>query len=543
MFCYQCEQTVKGTGCTKIGVCGKTPEIANLQDLIIYQLKGISVYCDDLINKGESIDKEIVIFVENSLFTTLTNVNFDLNSHIKILKNSQKIKEVVRNKSNLITNIEEATFDILSFDLEDLLKYSVKAGIMYKDINEDIRSIRETITYSLKGISAYSHQARELGFSDLKIDNFYFKTLKNLVDNDLELMDLVSIALDSGEISVLIMKTLYDANSTFYKDPTPTLVNVNKVKGPFIVISGHDLKDLEELLKQTENTGVNVYTHGEMLPSHGYPELNKYKHLVGNFGGAWQNQQKEFDNIPGCILMTTNCIMKPKDSYKDRIFTTSVVGYENIVHISKNDNGIKDFRPIINKALELGGYENNEESKNILVGFGHTATLNHASTIVDYVNKGKIKHFFLIGGCDGAKPGRNYFTEFAQKVPNDSVILTLACGKYRFNKLEFGEIDGIPRLLDIGQCNDAYSAVKIALALSDAFKTDINGLPLSIVLSWYEQKAVADLLALLHLGVKGILLGPSIPAFLSKNVLNLLVDTFDIKPISNVDDDLAICLK
>lgn len=543
MFCYQCEQTVKGTGCTKIGVCGKTPEIANLQDLIIYQLKGISVYCDDLINKGESIDKEIVIFVENSLFTTLTNVNFDLNSHIKILKNSQKIKEVVRNKSNLITNIEEATFDILSFDLEDLLKYSVKAGIMYKDINEDIRSIRETITYSLKGISAYSHQARELGFSDLKIDNFYFKTLKNLVDNDLELMDLVSIALDSGEISVLIMKTLYDANSTFYKDPTPTLVNVNKVKGPFIVISGHDLKDLEELLKQTENTGVNVYTHGEMLPSHGYPELNKYKHLVGNFGGAWQNQQKEFDNIPGCILMTTNCIMKPKDSYKDRIFTTSVVGYENIVHISKNDNGIKDFSPIINKALELGGYENNEESKNILVGFGHTATLNHASTIVDYVNKGKIKHFFLIGGCDGAKPGRNYFTEFAQKVPNDSVILTLACGKYRFNKLEFGEIDGIPRLLDIGQCNDAYSAVKIALALSDAFKTDINGLPLSIVLSWYEQKAVADLLALLHLGVKGILLGPSIPAFLSKNVLNLLVDTFDIKPISNVDDDLAICLK
>lgn len=543
MFCYQCEQTVKGTGCTKIGVCGKTPEIANLQDLIIYQLKGISVYCDDLINKGESIDKEIVIFVENSLFTTLTNVNFDLNSHIKILKNSQKIKEVVRNKSNLITNIEEATFDILSFDLEDLLKYSVKAGIMYKDINEDIRSIRETITYSLKGISAYSHQARELGFSDLKIDNFYFKTLKNLVDNDLELMDLVSIALDSGEISVLIMKTLYDANSTFYKDPTPTLVNVNKVKGPFIVISGHDLKDLEELLKQTENTGVNVYTHGEMLPSHGYPELNKYKHLVGNFGGAWQNQQKEFDNIPGCILMTTNCIMKPKDSYKDRIFTTSVVGYENIVHISKNDNGIKDFSPIINKALELGGYENNEESKNILVGFGHTATLNHASTIVDYVNKGKIKHFFLIGGCDGAKPGRNYFTEFAQKVPNDSVILTLACGKYRFNKLEFGEIDGIPRLLDIGQCNDAYSAVKIALALSDAFKTDINGLPLSIVLSWYEQKAVADLLALLHLGIKGILLGPSIPAFLSKNVLNLLVDTFDIKPISNVDDDLAICLK
>lgn len=541
MFCYQCEQTANGTGCTKIGVCGKTNEVANLQDLIIYQLKGISVYANELLRNGQKIDKKIIKFVEDSLFTTLTNVNFDLNDHVRILKESQKIKEELRAQSNLETSYDEATSNI-SDNLEGMLKDSKKAGIMFKDIKEDIRSLRETITYGLKGISAYSHQARELGFDDENVNNFYFEALEAVINNSLELTDLVNLALKLGEMSVTIMKTLYEANSNFYKSPTPQFVNINKVKGPFIVISGHDLKDLEELLKQTEGRGVNVYTHGEMLPAHGYPELKKYPHLVGNFGGAWQEQQKEFDNIPGCILMTTNCIMKPRDSYKDRIFTTSVVGWENIVHIGKDENGKKDFSVIIDKALELGGYTESEEAKNILVGFGHEATLSHASTIVDYVKNGKIKHFFLIGGCDGAKPGRNYFTEFAQNVPKDSVILTLACGKYRFNKLEFGEIDGIPRLLDVGQCNDAYSAVKIALALADVFETDVNGLPLSIILSWYEQKAVADLLALLSLGVKGILLGPSLPAFITPNVLDFLVKTFDIKPISTVEEDLKICL-
>ena len=541
MFCFQCEQTANGTGCTKVGVCGKTNEVANLQDLIIYQLKGISVYANHLINKNEKIDKDIVSFVEDSLFTTLTNVNFDINDHISILKKSQQIKEDLRNKSGLNSSYDEANYNLPN-NLEDMLNDSEKAGIFYKKVDEDIRSLRETITYGLKGVSAYSHQARQLGFYDEEIDNFYFKALEVTIDNSLNLEDLISFSMKLGEISVKIMKTLYEANSSFYKDPAPKTVNVNKVKGPFIVVSGHDLKDLEQLLKQTEGTGVNIYTHGEMLPSHGYPELNKYPHLVGNFGGPWQNQQKEFDNIPGCILMTTNCIMKPKESYKDRIFTTSVVGWDNVKHIKSDENGNKDFSEIIKKAIELGGYEESEEPKHILVGFGHNATLSNASTIIDYVNSGKIKHFFLIGGCDGAKPGRNYYTEFAKNVPNDCVILTLACGKYRFNKLEFGEIDGIPRLLDVGQCNDAYSAVKIALSLADAFNTDVNNLPLSIILSWYEQKAVADLLALLSLGIKGIRLGPSLPAFISKNVLNYLIKNFDLKPISTVEDDLKACL-
>lgn len=541
MFCFQCEQTANGTGCTKIGVCGKTNEVANLQDLIIYQLKGISVFANDLIHKGEKIDKSVVSFVEDGLFTTLTNVNFDINDHVRILKESQKIKETLRQKSNLQTSYDEANYN-LPDSLDEMLKDSEKAGILYKNVNEDIRSLRETITYGLKGISAYAHQARQLKFFDDEIDNFYFKALETVIDDSLSLEDLISFSMKVGEISVKVMKTLYEANSNFYKDPAPKFVNTAKVKGPFIVVSGHDLKDLEELLKQTEGKGVNIYTHGEMLPSHGYPELNKYPHLVGNFGGAWQNQQKEFDNIPGCVLMTTNCIMKPRDSYKDRIFTTSVVGWENIKHIKTSEDGTKDFSEIIEKALELGGYSESEEPKNILVGFGHNATLSNAGTIIDYVKNGKIKHFFLIGGCDGAKPGRNYYTEFAKSVPQDSVILTLACGKYRFNKLEFGEIDGIPRLLDVGQCNDAYSAVKIALSLADAFKTDVNSLPLSIILSWYEQKAVCDLLALLSLGVKGIYLGPSLPAFISKNVLDYLVKNFDLRPISNVEDDLKACL-
>ncbi|HEX9027463.1 MAG TPA: hydroxylamine reductase, partial [Clostridium sp.] len=422
---------------------------------------------------------------------------------------------------------------------EEILEDAKKAGIMYdQNLDADIRSVRETIKYGLKGIAAYAHQARFVKYNNDEVDEFYFKALASLADNSLTLEDLIKLLVEAGSISVKIMELLDTANNTIYNSPSPTKVNVNTKKGPFIIVSGHDLKDLEMLLKQTEGKGINIYTHGEMLPSHGYPELNKYPHLVGNFGGAWQNQQKEFDNIPGCILMTTNCLMKPRDSYKDRIFSTSVVGWDGIKHISKDENGNKDFTEIINKALELGGFEKDEEVKEILVGFGHKATLSHADTIINAVKDGKVKHFFLIGGCDGAKPGRNYYTEFAEKVPKDCIILTLACGKYRFNKLEFGEVAGLPRLLDVGQCNDAYSAVRIALALADAFKCGVNDLPLSIVLSWYEQKAVADLLALLSLGVKGIYIGPSLPAFLSPNVLQFLVDNFDIKPISTPDDDL-----
>ena len=544
MFCYQCEQTAGGKGCTKMGVCGKTPEIANLQDLLIFQIKGISCYANEIIKKGENVDKDIVSFVENSLFTTLTNVNFDAEVHVEMLKESQRIKDQLKKKVGKIKNDTAHVTYTLSDTKAEMLKDSKMAGIMYdQDLDPDIRSLRQTIVYGLKGISAYGHQARELGFYDDQVDNFYFRALEATTDDNLSVEELIRWTMRTGDMSVAVMKKLDEANTTVYENPSPHKVNVHVKKGPFIIVSGHDLKDLEMLLQQTEGKGINIYTHGEMIPSHGYPGLKKYSHLVGNFGGAWQDQQKEFDDIPGCILMTTNCLMRPRETYKDRIFTTSVVGWDGVKHIGKDKNGKKDFSEIINKALELGGYEEDQEPHEILVGFGHHATLSNAETIVNAVKDGKIRHFFLIGGCDGARPGRNYYTEFAKKVPDDCIILTLACGKYRFNKLDFGEVAGLPRLLDVGQCNDAYSAVRIATALADAFGTDVNGLPLSFIISWYEQKAVADLLALLSLGVKGIFLGPTLPAFLSPNVLQYLVDTFNLRPISTAEDDLKTCLQ
>ena len=544
MFCYQCEQTAGGKGCTKMGVCGKTPEVAALQDLLIYQIKGISCYAKELVEKGENVDKDIVSFIEDTLFTTLTNVNFDADVHVEMLKKSQKIKEALRSKVGSIkNNTDHATYN-LSETKAEMLKDAKKAGIMYdQNLDPDIRSLRQTIIYGLKGISAYGHQARALGYYDDQVDNFYVRALEATTDDNLDVEELIRWTMRTGDMSVAVMKKLDEANTTVYKNPSPQKVNVHIKKGPFIIVSGHDLKDLDMLLKQTEGKGINIYTHGEMIPSHGYPELKKYPHLVGNFGGAWQDQQKEFDDIPGCILMTTNCLMRPRETYKDRIFTTSVVGWDGVKYIGKKEDGTKDFSEIIDKALELGGYKEDQEPHEILVGFGHHATLSHAETIVNAVKEGKIRHFFLIGGCDGARPGRNYYTEFAKKVPKDCVILTLACGKYRFNKLEFGEVAGLPRLLDVGQCNDAYSAVRIATALADAFDTDVNGLPLSLIISWYEQKAVADLLALLSLGIKGIYLGPTLPAFLSPNVLQYLVDTFNLRLISTPDDDLKSCLE
>ncbi|MGN2338467.1 hydroxylamine reductase [Clostridium cagae] len=544
MFCYQCEQTAGGKGCTKLGVCGKTPEVANLQDLLIYQCKGISVYAMELIEKGENIDKDIVKFVENSLFTTLTNVNFDAEVHVEMLKESQKIKEELRKKIGNIKEYPEQASYNLSETKDEMLKDSKKAGIMFdQTIDADVRSLRQTIIYGLKGISAYGHQARFLGYYDDQVDNFYFRGLECTTNDNLSVEELIRMTMRTGDMSVAVMKKLDEANTETYKNPTPHKVNVHIKKGPFIIVSGHDLRDLEMLLKQTEGKGINIYTHGEMIPSHGYPGLKKYKHLVGNYGGAWQDQQKEFDGIPGCILMTTNCLMRPRETYKDRIFTTSVVGWDGLKYIKADKDGYKDFTEIIEKALELGGFKESEEPHEILVGFGHHATLSNAETIVNAVKEGEVRHFFLIGGCDGARPGRNYYTEFAKKVPMDCIILTLACGKYRFNKLEFGEVAGLPRLLDVGQCNDAYSAVRIAIALADAFDTDVNGLPLSIILSWYEQKAVADLLALLSLGIKGIFVGPTLPAFFSPNVLQYLVDTFNLKLISEPDDDLKTCLQ
>lgn len=544
MFCYQCEQTAGGKGCTKMGVCGKTPEIAALQDLLIYQIKGVSCYAKEIVEKGENVDKSIVTFIENSLFTTLTNVNFDADFHVEILKESQRIKEKVRKQVGEIKNdTDHATYN-LSETKSEMLEDAKKAGIMYdQKLDPDIRSLRQTIIYGLKGISAYGHQARELGYYDDQVDNFYIRALEATTDDTLSVEELIRWTMRTGDMSVAVMKKLDKANTTVYDNPSPHKVNVHIKKGPFIIVSGHDLKDLEMLLEQTEGKGINIYTHGEMIPSHGYPGLKKYPHLVGNFGSAWQNQQKEFDNIPGCILMTTNCLMRPRETYKDRIFTTSVVGWDGVKHIPKGKDGKKDFTEIINKALELGGYEEDQEPHEILVGFGHNATLSNAETIVNAVKDGKIRHFFLIGGCDGARPGRSYYTEFAKMVPDDCIILTLACGKYRFNKLEFGEVAGLPRLLDVGQCNDAYSAVRIATALADAFGTDVNGLPLSLIISWYEQKAVADLLALLSLGIKGIFLGPTLPAFLSPNVLQYLVDTFNLRLISTPEDDLKTCLQ
>lgn len=544
MFCYQCEQTAGGKGCTKMGVCGKTPEIAALQDLLIYQIKGISCYAKEIVEKGENVDKSIVTFIENSLFTTLTNVNFDADFHVEMLKESQRIKEKVRKQVGKIKNdTDHATYN-LSETKSEMLEDAKKAGIMYdQKLDPDIRSLRQTIIYGLKGISAYGHQARELGYYDDQVDNFYIRALEATTDDTLSVEELIRWTMRTGDMSVAVMKKLDEANTTVYDNPSPHKVNVHIKKGPFIIVSGHDLKDLEMLLEQTEGKGINIYTHGEMIPSHGYPGLKKYPHLVGNFGSAWQNQQKEFDNIPGCILMTTNCLMRPRETYKDRIFTTSVVGWDGVKHIPKGKDGKKDFTEIINKALELGGYEEDQEPHEILVGFGHNATLSNAETIVNAVKDGKIRHFFLIGGCDGARPGRSYYTEFAKMVPDDCIILTLACGKYRFNKLEFGEVAGLPRLLDVGQCNDAYSAVRIATALADAFGTDVNGLPLSLIISWYEQKAVADLLALLSLGINGIFLGPTLPAFLSPNVLQYLVDTFNLRLISTPEDDLKTCLQ
>ena len=558
MFCYQCEQTANGKGCTRQGVCGKTPEIANLQDLLIFQLKGISCYRKILLDQGEKLDKGVISFIENCLFTTLTNVNFDSEVHVKLLKEAQKIKDELRQQIGGVATENIYMSYRLPQEKSEMLRTAEVAGIMYdQDLDEDIRSLRQLIIYGLKGISAYGHQARELGYFSDAVDDFYVEALSAVTDDNMTVEELIRLSMKAGEMALAVMKTLDEANTQTYGNPTPHAVSTTLKAGPFIIVSGHDFHDLEMLLQQSAGTGVNIYTHGEMLPGHGYEGLKKYPHLIGNFGGAWQDQQKQFDNLPGCILMTTNCLMRPRESYKDRIYSTNVVGWDGVKYIGKNANGEKDFSEIIRQALELGGYSEDQDvkpiepsdcpschlSSELLTGFAHEATLSHAGEIVQAVKDGKIRHFFLIGGCDGARPGRNYYTEFAELVPEDCVILTLACGKYRFNKIDFGTVAGLPRLLDVGQCNDAYSAVRIATALADAFDTDVNSLPLSLILSWYEQKAVAVLLALLSLGIKNIYLGPILPAFLSPNVVQYLVDTFQLHLISNAEDDIKTCLK
>jgi hydroxylamine reductase len=552
MFCYQCEQTAKGTGCTAFGACGKDPETAALQDLLIYGTKAIAAFAHRARQLGAK-DHDVDLFVTEALFTTVTNVNFDSKSVAEwvyraaaIRDKAKKLYEEACTAAGKATCgcevLKEAAAWSPPCDSAELLKQGEGAGVepYIEKLGPDVAGLQQLLIYGLKGTAAYAQHAQILGQEDDSVYAFFHEALSALADGEADVNTLVGLNLKCGEVNLKAMGLLDTANTGAYGHPEPTPVRVTAVKGKAILVSGHDLKDLKELLEQTEGKGINIYTHGEMLPAHGYPELKHHKHLVGNYGGAWQDQRTEFEAFPGAILMTTNCIQKPKDSYLGRIFTTGLVQWPGSTHIA--DGSPKDFSPVIAAALAAEGFASDEPEHTILVGFGHNAVMNVAGAVIDAVKSGAVRHFFLIGGCDGAKPGRNYYTEFAEKVPDDCVILTLACGKYRFNKLDFGDIGGIPRLLDIGQCNDAYSAVQIAVALANAFETDVNGLPLSLILSWYEQKACCILLSLLHLGIKNIKLGPSLPAFVGPNVLNVLVENFGLAPITTPDEDLAAIL-
>lgn len=546
MFCYQCEQTVGGTGCTKVGVCGKDGEIAALQDLMVHAVKGISQYASRTAKLGKH-SKEVDIFVVKGLFSTITNVDFDPERFEALLRQAAVIKdqakaqyeEASKESGNVIEELSGPAVWVPAADRAGMVKEGEEVGIQDRlaKYGEDINALIELLVYGLKGTAAYADHALILGKEDQDVYNFFHEALDFTTRDELGVDELVGMNLKCGEINLKVMGLLDAANTGAYGNPVPTPVRVTPVKGKAILVSGHDLKDLENLLVQTEGKGINIYTHGEMLPAHGYPGLKKHAHLVGNYGGAWQDQAKEFDEFPGSILMTTNCIQRPRDTYKARLFTTGLVGWPGVQHVADGK-----FAPVIEAALEADGFAEDVDGKEILVGFGHNAVLGVADKVIDAVKGGDIKHFFLVGGCDGAKPGRNYYTEFAEQVPEDCVILTLACGKYRFNKMDFGDIGGIPRLLDCGQCNDAYSAVQIAVALAGAFDTDVNSLPLSIVLSWYEQKAVCILLSLLHLGIKDIRIGPSLPAFVTPNVLQVLVDNFNIMPITTPEEDLKAIL-
>jgi hydroxylamine reductase len=543
MFCYQCEQTAQGTGCVDFGVCGKDADVALLQDLTIYQLEGLSVFAQNAIQQGKKLSSTTHRLVIDALFATLTNVNFDSAYFVGLLRELQAARQSLAALANLEgAGLPAAALFALPQDEEAILQAATQINIRPQaESAADLQSLKDTLLYGLKGMAAYASHAWVLGYQDEAVNHWLYKGLSAMLDEKLGLNELVALTMEFGGVNLKCMELLDKANTEVFGHPEPTQALITRKPGPFIVISGHDLHDLVQLLEQTTGTGVNVYTHGEMLPALAYPALKKYPQLVGNFGGAWQNQQREFDNLPGAILMTTNCLMEPRASYQDRIFATGVVGFPGLINIPET-NGQKDFSAVIKKARELGGWTEDEPEKRILVGFGRQATLSHAGAIVDAVKTGQISHFFLVGGCDGAKAGRNYYTDFATSTPKDSVILTLACGKYRFNKLDFGTVAGLPRLLDVGQCNDAYSAIQIALALANAFNCGVNDLPLTLVLSWYEQKAVCILLTLLSLGIKNIYLGPTLPAFLTPNVLNFLVQTFNIKPTSTPQADLAAIL-
>ncbi len=541
MFCFQCEQTAKGEGCTKIGVCGKKPDVAALQDLLNYAVKGLSLIAVEGRKVGVN-DQQVNRFASKAIFSTLTNVDFDPERFAAL------INEVVEKRDNLKAQVKAAGGNVdfgegpCTFEPESsrdaLVAQGEKIGIKSDpDIDADILSLRELLIYGIRGMAAYADHAAILGQEDDDVYAFMQEGMASTLNRDLSVDDYIGLVMKCGEVNLKTMALLDAANTGTYGHPVPTSVPLGAKAGKAILVSGHDLKDLEEILKQTEGKGINVYTHGEMLPCHGYPELKKYSHFYGHYGSAWQNQAKEFDAFPGAILMTTNCIQKPRDSYRNRIFTTGLVGWPGVYHIAG-----KDFTPVIEKAMELPGFTEDQNGKHVMVGFAHNAVMGVADKVIEAVKNKAIRHFFLVGGCDGAKPGRDYYTRFVEQVPDDCVVLTLACGKFRFFDKDLGDIGGIPRLLDVGQCNDAYSAIKIATALADAFECGVNDLPLSMILSWYEQKACVILLTLLYLGIKDIRLGPSLPAFVSPNVLNVLVDKFNIMPIQTPEEDLQAIL-
>ncbi|MGA2032477.1 MAG: hydroxylamine reductase [Thermoguttaceae bacterium] len=547
MFCYQCEQTFTGTGCTTLGVCGKDETTAMLQDLLVHAVKGIAMYAHRAAQLGArdaAVDRTML----ESLFATVTNVDFDperLRAHLaEAAAMRDKAKAMYEKACAAGGKTPEKLPGPAAWqpaaDLPALLRQAMEVSVARSlvALGADVAGLLELITYGLKGAAAYAEHAMLLGHEDPQIYATFHEALDFLTQPHHGTDEILGWVLKTGELNLRVMGLLDAANTGAYGHPEPTKVRVTPVRGKAIAVSGHDLRDLEELLKQTEGRGINVYTHGEMLPCHAYPGLKKYKHLVGNYGGAWQDQAKEFDAFPGAVLMTTNCIQKPREGYRGRIFTSGLVAWPGVRHIGPK----RDFTPVIEAALAAPGFAEDAPEKTILVGFGRNAVLGVADKVVDAVKRGDIRHFFLVGGCDGAKPGRNYFTDFAQKVPHDCVIMTLACGKYRFNKLAFGDIGGIPRLLDVGQCNDAYSAIQIAVALAGAFNCGVNDLPLSLVLSWYEQKAVAILLTLLHLGIKNIRLGPTLPAFVTPPVWKVLVEKFNIGPTTTAEKDLEAIL-
>ncbi len=518
MFCFQCQQTAGNKGCINTGVCGKQPETAHLQDELVYELIRLATAAHDAHKHSKLTDRLLI----DGLFTTLTNVNFD--------------DEAIR------TFTDRVRKERCRLTGDDISLVSLWDGA------NDIVSLRSTLLFGMKGMAAYAHHAMNLGYMDDTVIKWFYKGLCE-INKEHTPEEWIDLIMEFGQVNFKCMELLDHANTETFGTPEPTRVLTDIKKGPFIVVSGHDLKDISQLLEQTKDKGINIYTHCEMLPAHGYPELKKYPHLAGNFGTAWQSQQKEFDNIPAPILFTTNCLMPQRPSYQDRVYTTSVVGYKGLTHITGDADGNKDFTPIIEHALKLGGYEHDHSMSGIngghvlTTGFAHAAVLSHAKQIISSIRQGHIKHIFLVGGCDGAHPGRKYYTDFVKQTPMDSLVLTLACGKYRFNDLDLGEIDGIPRILDMGQCNDSYSAIKVALALADAFDCSVNDLPLTLVLSWYEQKAVCILLTLLSLGIRNMYLGPTLPAFMSETVVKYLVDTYNLQPITAPEQDMDAILK